>query len=100
LTPDAGAPIKVEFGVGRETADPGVAWEWRSAPFNAIDGNNNQYAFSYTPDGGAPNYAFRFSKNDGGTWCYGDNDGNGANGASTPWAGFSGLGGNLGTVVP
>lgn len=108
VTPDAGAPVRAEFGIGNRTAEPGLAWQWSGAPFLGVGlppamNNNNEYAFDYRPDGGAPNYAFRFSLNDGGTWCYADNDGHGANGVTEPWSGFRGdLNGpvNVGQVVP
>lgn len=110
LTPDAGAPIRAEFGTGNRNAEPGLAWRWSLAPFSGFglnpNQNNNEYAVDYRPDGGAPNYAFRFTTNDGGTWCYGDNDGHGANGANgggQAWDGFRGdISGavNLGQVVP
>jgi hypothetical protein len=107
LTPDAGAPIRAEFGTGNRNAEPGLAWGWSAAPFSGFglppNQNNNEYAVDYRPDGGAANYAFRFTLNDGGTWCYGDNDGHGANGSGQAWDGFRGdLSGvvNLGQVVP
>jgi len=107
VTPDAGAPIRAQFGIGRRDEEPALAWQWSPAPFLgfglAPNANNNEYAVDYRPDGGAPNYAFRFSVNDGGSWCYADNDGNGANGVGNSWDGFRGdLNGpvNLGVVVP
>lgn len=108
LTPDAGAPIRAEFGIGERNAEPALAWQWDRAAFLGFGlppmmNNNNEYFVDYRPDGGAPNYAFRFSRDDGGTWCYADNDGNGANGMGQAWDGFRGdLGGpvNLGQVVP
>ena len=100
LTPDAGAPIRAEFGVGREAEDPGVAWQWRMARFFGVSGNNNEYAVSYVPAAGDSNYAFRYSKNNGVSWCYGDLNGNGSSGAGQAWGGFTGLDGNLGRVTP
>ncbi|MCA2977410.1 MAG: hypothetical protein INH37_03925, partial [Myxococcaceae bacterium] len=108
LTPDAGAPVRAEFGTGSRNAEPGLAWSWSQAPFSGFglspnQNNNNEYAVDYRPDGGATHYAFRFTINDGGTWCYGDNDGHGANGNGQPWDGFRGdLSGvvNLGQITP
>lgn len=107
LTPDAGAPIRAEFGIGARVAEPGLAWQWGPAPFSgfglAPNQNNNEYAVDYRPDGGSPNYAFRFSRDDAGTWCYADNDGHGANGNGQAWDGFRGdLAGtpNIGVVTP
>lgn len=108
LTPDAGAPIRAEFGIGARDQEPGLAWQWSPAPFLGFGlpptmNNNNEYAVDYRPDGGAPNYAFRFSRDDGRTWCYADLDGHGANGAGQPWDGFRGdVSGaaNLGVVNP
>lgn len=99
LTPDAGAPIRAEFGAGLESQDPGVAWTWHVAAFSGAAGNNNEYAYSYAPGAVGTRYAYRFSKNDGGTWCYADLNGNGASGVGQTWGGFSG-GSNLGAVVP
>jgi hypothetical protein len=95
LTPDAGSPIVAQFGAGLESQDPGVAWTWAPAPFSGIVGNNNEYAYRFTPGAtGGPSYAYRFSTNDGGTWCYADLDGNG--GGTAPFSG----GANLGSVGP
>lgn len=108
LTPDAGAPIRAEFGIGARNNEPALAWSWNGAAFLGFGlppmmNNNNEYFVDYRPDGGNPNYAFRFSQDDGGTWCYADNDGNGANGSGQAWDGFRGdLSGvvNLGEVRP
>ncbi|MBE2249068.1 MAG: IPT/TIG domain-containing protein [Myxococcus sp.] len=107
LTPDAGAPVRAQFGIGARNNEPALAWQWSPAPFLGFglppDQNNNEYAVDYRPDAGNPNYAFRFSLDDGGTWCYADNDGNGANGLGNAWDGFRGdLTGtpNLGVVTP
>ncbi|MBL8940475.1 MAG: IPT/TIG domain-containing protein [Archangium sp.] len=108
VTPDAGAPIRAQFGIGARNAEPSLAWQWGPAAFLGFGlpptmNNNNEYFVDYRPDGGNPNYAFRFSRDDGGTWCYADNDGNGANGAGQAWDGFRGdLNGpvNLGQVAP
>jgi hypothetical protein len=107
VTPDTGAPIRAQFGIGPRTGEPGLAWQWSTAPFAGFgltpNQNNNEYAVDYRPDAGNPNYAFRFSLDDGGTWCYADNDGNGANGNGNPWDGFRGdFNGtiNIGVVTP
>jgi hypothetical protein len=103
LTPDAGSAVRADFGYGEQTQEPGLTWQWRAARFFGFAGNNNEYSYDYTADGGAPNYAFRFSIDDGGTWCYGDLDGHGANGAGQAWDGFRGeINGsaNLGVVTP
>jgi len=108
VTPDAGAPIRAEFGIGGRNAEPSLAWQWGPAAFLGFGlpptmSNNNEYFVDYRPDAGNPNYAFRFSRDDGGTWCYADNDGNGANGMGQAWDGFRGdLSGpvNIGVVVP
>ncbi len=106
VTPDAGAPIRAQFGIGARDNEPALAWQWSTAPFLGFglnpNQNNNEYAVDYRPDGGNPNYAFRFSIDDGGTWCYADNDGNGANGNGNAWDGFRGdISGtvNLGVVT-
>ena len=73
----------------------GVAWDWHPAPFSGVVGNNNEYAYGFTPAVVGASYAYRFSKNDGGTWCYADLNGNGPSGTG----GFTG-GANLGAVLP
>jgi hypothetical protein len=91
LTPDAGAPIVAQLGVGVESEDPGLAWRWLGATFNVVNGNNNEYQRAL-PDAGVAGlrYAFRYTA-DGGLFCYGDLDGSDN--------GFSG-GANIGQVVP
>lgn len=90
LTPNAATPFIAQLGIGRETEDPGFAWNWQPATFNVISGNNNEYQSALPIDGGIGlRYAFRFSL-DGGLWCYGDLDGS-QNG------GFSG-GNNIGLI--
>jgi hypothetical protein len=105
ITPSSSASLLAQFGLGERDQEPALAWHWSEAPFFGIArGNNNEYAVDYRPDGGASNYAFRYSRDDGGSWCYGDLDGNGANGAGQGWDGFRGhLGGgavNVGQVTP
>lgn len=90
LTPDAGAPIAAELGLGTEAADPGLAWQWVAAPFNVTNGNDNEYAVALPDAGAGTRYIFRYTL-DGGSFCYGD-----ANGSTN---GFSG-GANIGEVIP
>jgi hypothetical protein len=90
VTPDASAPIAAELGVGPETEDPGLAWQWRAAPFNVTSGNNNEYAAALPDAGVGLRYTLRYTF-DGGSFCYGDGDGSGN--------GFSG-GANIGEIVP
>lgn len=95
LTPDASTPFIAQLGLGVESEDPGLAWQWSSASFNyaaTAAGNNNEYlrAIPAGTDAGV-RFAFRYSL-DGGSWCYGD-----FNGSTTD--GFSG-GANIGTVAP
>jgi hypothetical protein len=92
LTPNANAAVIAQFGAGPKTADPGLAWAWVDAPFwsnPTAHPANNEYAVTWVPDAGGLSYAFRYSR-DGGTWCYGDLDGNGTNGQGNSWDGFSG----------
>jgi hypothetical protein len=91
LTPNAGAPISAELGVGVESEDPGLAWRWLPAAFNVTVGNDNEYVATLPDAGVGARYAFRFTL-DGGSFCYGDRDG-------STTGGFSG-GANLGEVVP
>jgi hypothetical protein len=96
VTPNASAPITAQFGMGRKAEDPGLAWTWSAATFNVMNGNNNEYKFTYVPDGGVGHYAFRYSL-DGTNWCYGDRDGNGT-GTNAAFSGESSAGENLGVV--
>lgn len=104
-TPNPTLGVTAEVGTGNKVEDPGLAWTWSRAGFGSTTGNNNEYLLDLVRPPGITRYAFRFSR-DGGSWCYGDLDGNGKNGAGNPWAGFSGDGqggaSNLGilTVVP
>lgn len=88
-TPNAGFPVMAQVGVGKKIEDPGLAWQWSNAQFNAVVGQNNEYVGKLYRPLGTYNYAFRISR-DGGSWCYGDLNGNGTNGGSNPWAGFYG----------
>lgn len=90
VTPNASAPIAAELGLGAETEDPGLAWQWRAAPFNVTVGNNNEYSLALPDAGVGLRYTFRYTF-DGGSFCYGDGDGSNN--------GFSG-GANIGQVVP
>jgi hypothetical protein len=79
-------------GVGKKVEDPGLAWTWGSAQFGsnpAGQPNNNEYTAGLFKPIGTYHYAFRYSR-DGGSWCYGDLNGNGKNGGANVWAGFYG----------
>lgn len=88
-TPSATFPVTAQVGTGKKVEDPGLGWQWSSAQFNTVAGANNEYSAGLVRPAGTSQYAFRFSR-DGGSWCYGDLNGNGANGGSNPWAGFYG----------
>ena len=88
-TPNATFPVLTQVGVGQKIEDPGLAWQWSNAQFNAVMVNNNEYVGKLYRPLGTYHYAFRFSR-DGGSWCYGDLNGNGSNGGSNTWAGFYG----------
>ena len=88
-TPNAGFPVTVQAGTGKKVEDPGMAWQWNNAQFNAVMTNNNEYSATLFRQIGTYQYAFRYSR-DGGSWCYGDLNGNGKNGGSNEWAGFYG----------
>ena len=91
LTPDAGAPVAAELGLGVESEDPGLAWRWLPASFNVVSGNNNEYRRALPANAAnGERYAFRYTV-DGGLYCYGDLDGSNN--------GFSG-GSNVGLVAP
>ncbi|MBX7096949.1 MAG: IPT/TIG domain-containing protein [Myxococcaceae bacterium] len=104
-TPNAAATFVAQVGIGQKVEDPGLAWSWTPAAFNVTAGNNNEYTALLVRPVGNYRYAFRYSR-DGGSWCYGDLDGNGKNGTGQPWGGFygdaPGGGQNLGqlTVSP
>jgi hypothetical protein len=94
LTPNGATPFIAQLGIGLESEDPGLAWSWLPATYNASSttaGNNNEYMAALPADAGVGlRYAFRYSL-DAGTWCYGD-----LNGSQN---GFSG-GNNIGLVTP
>lgn len=97
LTPDPDAGIAAWLGYGKKVEDPGVAWTWVPATFNGIrDVQNNEYvtALPALPTG-TWSYAWRFLRNGGTSYCYGDIDGAGKSG------GFNGENGsneNLGVA--
>jgi hypothetical protein len=88
-TPNASFPVTAQVGTGKKVEDPGLAWQWNTAQFNTAAGGNNEYLGNLFRPIGTYQYAFRFSR-DGGSWCYGDLNGNGSNGGSNSWAGFYG----------
>jgi hypothetical protein len=83
--------------VGARDEDPGLAWSWVQATFNpqTLNPNNDEARATLWVDAGTAYYAFRFSR-DGGSYCYGDLDGNGAAIAN----GFSGDQLGVATVSP
>ena len=85
----AAFPVTVQAGTGKKIEDPGMSWQWTNAQFNALQSNNNEYSAALFRPIGTYHYAFRYSR-DGGSWCYGDLNGNGKNGGSNDWAGFYG----------
>jgi hypothetical protein len=89
VTPSGGFPLTAQVGTGKKTEDPGMAWQWSSAQFNAPMGNNFEFSSNVLRSAGTYNYVYRYSR-DGGSWCYGDLNGNGKNGGSNEWAGFYG----------
>jgi hypothetical protein len=89
LTPNPAAPVLVQAGYGKKVEDPGLAWTWTNASFGSVVGNNNEYTSQLLRPVGSYQYAFRYSR-DGGSWCFGDLNGNGKNGGSNDWAGFYG----------
>lgn len=98
LTPDAGAGIVAELGVGPIAEDPGIAssWTWTKATFNTVPADNsNEYAASLVPSGVGRAYAFRYTR-DGGSFCYGDLNASNVGGFS----GGNGTVANLGAIVP
>ncbi len=99
-TPDAGMAVTVQAGWGLSVQDPGLAWSWVPATFNTFPSgspNNNEYQASISAPPGSWSYAFRYSR-DGGSWCFGDLDGNGSNLVGMSGGGFSG-GSNLGSLT-
>lgn len=97
LTPDGGAPIVAELGVGPKVQDPGIAaaWSWTRATFNTVPADqSNEYRAALPPAAAGLSFAFRFST-DAGAACYGD-----LNASTDGFSGdFSGAP-NLGVVAP
>lgn len=89
VTPNAGADPQViaQLGYGTKIEDPGAgSWTWLPATYNAgcttCGANNDEYQAQFARDGGFAagtySYAFRFSRSNGASWCFGDLDGAGA----------------------
>ena len=101
----ANAAVKAELGFAPFTSkgsDPGVSgdWSWFAASYNTQMNNDDEYQATFGPaDAGVYSYAFRVTRSDGGTYCYGDLDGAGSAGG---FNGEAGMADNLGraTVVP
>jgi len=89
VTPNPAFAVTAQLGTGKKVEDPGMTWTWTSASFNTAAGGNNEYSATLFKTPGTYHYAYRFSR-DGGSWCYGDLNGNGKNGGSNEWAGFYG----------
>jgi hypothetical protein len=93
--------VLAQAGWGVKVEDPGVAssWVWLDAGFNGQMGNNDEYVAHIKPPAGTWNYVFRYTQNNGATWCYGDLDGNGT---TMGFNGENGANENLGvaTVTP
>lgn len=88
VTPNAGADpqVSAQLGYGKKVEDPGLAWTWVNASYNAgcttCGTNNDEYEAVLARDGGFAagsfHYAFRFTRSNGASWCFGDLDGAGA----------------------
>jgi hypothetical protein len=88
VTPNAGADPQVfaQLGYGKKVEDPGLAWTWINASYNTgcttCGTNNDEYQAALSRDGGFASgtysYAFRFTRSNGASWCFGDLDGAGA----------------------
>jgi IPT/TIG domain len=88
ITPVAGADPQVfaQLGWGKKVEDPGLAWTWINASYNpgctTCGANNDEYQAELAKDGGfasgTHHYAFRFTRSNGSSWCFGDLDGAGA----------------------
>lgn len=75
--------LVAQVGYGPDGSDPGSlpsTWQWTAAAFSAdVDGNDEYVASLNVPTAGLYDYCFRYSYG-GGTWHYGDLDGNLVNG--------------------
>ncbi|HCF60162.1 MAG TPA: hypothetical protein DFS52_19470, partial [Myxococcales bacterium] len=89
VTDQAGqcAGVEGELGYGLPGTDGsmGAGWTWIDAAYNLdVDGANEEYMATFTPNAGSYSYAYRFRYN-GGDWMYCDTDGNtGASGGFDP----------------
>ncbi len=103
--PGAHATMRAELGFtpsAQRGADPGVSaqWTWFAADYNTQVVNDDEYQATFGPaDAGTYTYAFRFTRTDGGSYCFGDLDGAGSAGG---FNGENGMADNLGqaTVLP
>lgn len=108
ITPGVGqgAGITAQVGCGSNNSQPsGGNWAWFNATYSGDVGNNDEYTGNLIVSRvGTYDYAFRFSKDGGTTWVYGDLDGNntgggGSNGYTTDQAGDMTVGYVLDPVI-
>lgn len=85
-----GAGLIAALGYGPDGTDPttnAAIWTWVSATYNQDYGNQDEYMATLTiPVAGRYDYAYRYSRNGGVDWTYGDLDSN-TNGYTVPQAG-------------
>ncbi len=77
VTPPAGpsAIVRAQLGYGLPTANPEYepGWTWFTGSYNIQNGNNDEYAASFTaPAPGSYRYVYRFSLDQGVSWTYCD----------------------------
>lgn len=103
VTPMGGADqsISAQLGYGPKQEDPGVSakWVWSAAAYNptctTCGANNDEYQATFNAPAGSYAYAFRFSRNGGSNFCYGDFDGSGT---ALGFNGEAGANDNLGAA--
>jgi hypothetical protein len=89
---DAFAPgigLKAQLGYGPDASSPdgNPAWKWVDAAYNMDKGNNDEFCATLTvPAAGKYDYAYRYTRNNGVAWSYGDLDGS-SNGYDPAMAG-------------
>lgn len=77
--PNTGAPL-VQLGYGPSGSCPSNSWTWKNAAYTGLNGNNLIYATTLTVSlAGTYSYCFRFSRDNGLSWFYGDTSGSSEN---------------------
>ncbi|MGE5263098.1 MAG: alpha-amylase family glycosyl hydrolase [Acidobacteriota bacterium] len=70
--------LQAQLGFGPHGTNPATngQWKWLAAPFDSVQGNNNQFATTMLPDAvGDYDYLYRYTTTGGRDWVYADFNG-------------------------